>query len=296
MELILNINQYGYSAFLDSKADSFVLGLKGFCAGYEMSYEIDEFSRIEKYVHEKGKKLYISLNILANENTASELEKSMPFIKDLDVDGFVVSDFGILQIFIDHGLTNKVIFNPITTITNKYSAKISNELGINHVCLANELNIKDILEISNYTKGNVEILAHGYYQICNSKRPLLTYFINKHKKRGVQETNHYFIKEESRDYAYPIIEIDDDLFIYIDKQRCVLPYLKELISANISYLRIDTIFLEMEQINTIVDAYKDSIESLDNLEASLEKLKENTDSNYKCLDNISILKKEKENE
>ena len=52
----------------------------------------------------------------------------------------------------------------------------------------------------------------------------------------------------------------------------------------------------MEQINTIVDAYKDSIESLDNLEASLEKLKENTDSNYKCLDNISILKKEKENE
>ena len=296
MELILNIVQYGYSAFLDSKADAFILGLKGFCAGYEMSYEIDEFSRIEKYVHEKGKKIYVSVNILANENIASELEKEMHYIKDLDVDGFVVSDFGILQIFIENGLEEKVIFNPITTITNKYSAEISNNLGINHVCLANELNIKDILEISNHTKGNIEILGHGYYQICNSKRPLLTYFLKKNKKRGAQETNHYFIREESRDYAYPIIEIDEDLFIYIDKQRCTLPYLKELLNANVSYLRIDTFFLEIEQINVITEAYKNAIESLDNLEDSLSKLKENTDSNYKCLDNISLLKKEKDNE
>ena len=296
MELILNINQYGYSAFLDSKVDAFVLGVKGFSAGYEMTYELDEFARIEKYIHEKGKKLYLSLNILANEYTASELEKSMLFIKDLDVDGFIVSDFGILQIFIEHELTSKVIFNPITTITNKYSAKIANDLGIKHVCLANELNIKDILEISNFTKGNVEILAQGYYQICNSKRPLLTYFLNKYKKRGSQETDHYFIKEESRDYAYPIVEIEDDLFIYIDKQRCVLPYLKELINSGISYLRIDTVFLEMDQINTIIEAYKDALDSLENLEASLTKLKENTDSNYKCLDNISLVKKEKENE
>lgn len=296
MELILNINQYGYSAFLDSKADAFILGLKGFSAGYQMSYEIDEFSRIEKYVHEKGKKIYVAINALANETTASELEKSMIHIKDLNVDGFVISDFGILQIFIEHDLVNKVIFNPITTITNKYSAKRINDFGVNHVCLANELNLNDILEISKYTKGNVQILAQGYYQICNSKRPLLTYFLNKNKKKGAQETEHYYIQEESRDYAYPIIEIDDDLFIYIDKQRCVLPYLQELLDSGIEYLRIDTIFLEIDQIIAVTDAYKEAIDSIDNLENSLKIIQKNTNSNYKCLENISIVKKEKGNE
>jgi putative protease len=296
MELILNINQYGYSVFLDSKVDSFVVGLKGFCSGYEMSYELDEIPRIEKYVHEKEKKLYISLNSIMNEYTASELEKYMHDIKDLDVDGFVLSDFGALEIFMEHGLTDKVIFNPITTITNKYNANILNNYGINHVCIANELNIKDILEIASYTKGKIEILGQGYYQICNSKRPLLTHFLKKFKKKSASETNHYYIQEESRDYAYPIVEINDELFIYIDKQRSVMPYLKELLNANVSYLRIDTIFMEIEEINAIIEAYKDSIDDITNLESSLSKLKENTDSNYKCLDNISILKKEKENE
>ena len=296
MELILNINQYGYSVFLDSKADSFVVGLKGFCSGYEMSYELDEIPRIEKYVHEKGKKLYISLNSIMNEYTASELEKFMHDIKDLDVDGFVLSDFGALEIFMEHNLTDKVIFNPITTVTNKYNADILNKYGIDHVSLANELNIKDILEIANYTKGKIEILGQGYYQICNSKRPLLTHFLKKFKKKSSNETNHYYIQEESRDYAYPIVEIDDEIFIYIDKQRSVMPYLKELINANISHLRIDTIFMEIEEINTIIEAYKDCMEDISNLESSLSMLKENTDSNYKCLDNISILKKEKENE
>ena len=296
MELVLNINQYGYSVFLDANVSAFTLGLKDFCAGYEMSYEIEEISRIEKYIHEKGKKLYIAINKLMNENTALELEKQISFIKELEVDGFVISDFGVLQIFIENEMKEKVIFNPITTITNKYSAKSINELGIDHVCIANELNIKDILEISDYTSGNIEILAQGYYQIGASKRPLLTYFLDQYKKRGAKETSHYFIQEENRDYAYPIVEIDNELFIYIDKQRCILPYLKELLKHKVNYFRIDTIFLEIDQINSIIQAYSSALEDIESIESSLDLLSKNTNSNYKCLDNISIVKKEKENE
>lgn len=291
MELLLNINQYGYSAFLDSNVDTFILGFKDFCSGYLMYYELDDFPRICKYIHEKEKKIYASFNILANETKLQELEKIMNQIKNLEVDGFVISDFGILQLFIEHDLSSKIIFNPITTITNKYSAKIANDMGINHVCLANELNLKDILEISSFNNGNVEILAHGYYQIGMSKRPLLTHFLKKFKKRGVKETSHYYIKEESRDYAYPILEAGEDLLIYIDKQRAVLPYLKDIIEANVNFLRIDTVFLEIDQINTIVEAYNLALKDLNNIDTSLKMLKENTNSNFSCLDNISLLTK-----
>mgnify|MGYP003295299704 CR=1 FL=1 len=40
-------------------------------------------------------------------------------IKDLDVDGFVLSDFGALEIFMEHGLTDKVIFS-VGDFTKEY--------------------------------------------------------------------------------------------------------------------------------------------------------------------------------
>ena len=296
MELILNINQYGYSAFLDSNVDIFLIGMERFSKGYLMKYSLDDVEQISKYVHEKGKKLYLSFNTQANEYCINELEKLMPIICDLHVDGFVISDFGILQTFKEHGLTNKIIFNPTTLVTNKYNAKYYNNLGINHVCVANEINYKDILEIAKFTEGNIELLAQGYFQICNSKRPLLSLFLSQFKNNKSSETDHYFIKEENRDYAYPIIEVDDDLFIFIDKQRCLLPYLKELLTNNIKYLRIDTAFLEINEITTIVDVYKNAIENIESIEQGLDILKNNTNSNFTCLDTVSVLKKEKENE
>ena len=218
----------------------------------------------------------------------------MPEISKLDADGFVIADFGILQLFKEANLSSKVIFNPVTTITNKYSSKIANNLGINHVCVANELNLKDILEISKHTKGNIEVLAQGYYQICNSKRPLLSNFFKQFKIKNNSQS--YFIKEESRDYAYPIIELNNEVLVYIDRQRCILPYLKQIIDSKVKYLRIDTIFMSIEEIKLTIDIYNNAINNLNSLDYYLLQIENSTNSNLKCLDNISILKKEKNNE
>jgi len=296
MELILNVNQYGYSTFLDSNVDIFMIGIQDFSMGYLMKYSLDEIPSIAKYIHEKEKKLYLSFNAPLNQNSLNELEKLMLTISDLHVDGFVINDFGAFELFKEYNLTNKIIFNPTTLITNKYSAKYYNEFDIDHVCIANEINYKDILEIAKFTNGNIELLAQGYFQICNSKRPLITNFLKQFRNKQASETDYYYIKEESRDYAYPIHEVDNDLLIYIDKQRCLLPYLKELINSNIKYLRIDTVFLDINDINTIIEVYRSAIDDTSSIEKGLEILKNNTNSNFTCLDNISVLKKEKENE
>lgn len=294
MELLLNINQYEYTDFLTSNVDTLILALKDFSSGYQLSYSLSELKDIVKNIHNSKKKAYISLNIIANENQILSLELLMPEIAKLDADGFVIADFGVLQLFKEANLTSKVILNPVTTITNKYSSKIANDLGIDHVCLANELNLKDILDISKYTKGNIEILAQGYYQICNSKRPLLSNFFKQFKIKSNSQS--YFIKEESRDYSYPIIELNNEILVYIDRQRCIVPYLNQIIDSKVKYLRIDTVFMTIEEIKLIIDIYNNVINNLDSLDYYLMQIEKNTNSNLKCLDNISILKKEKNNE
>ena len=52
----------------------------------------------------------------------------------------------------------------------------------------------------------------------------------------------------------------------------------------------------MNEITTIVDVYKNAIDNVESIEEGLEILKNNTNSNFTCLDTVSILKKEKENE
>lgn len=293
MELILNINQYDYSMFLSSKINTIIIGIENFSCGYLKTYKLEDISKITKEIHLANKKIYLSFNIIASESTIKDLQNKMDMIKDFEVDGFVVSDFGIFQLFKENSLTRKIVFNPITNVTNKYSSKLFNEMGINHVCLANELNIKDILEVADYTSGNIEILAQGYYQICNSKRPLLTNFFKQFKLKST--SNHYYIKEESRDYAYPIMEVDNEIFVYIDKQRCILNYFKEIKNVNIKYIRIDTVFMDMDEINFFINLYDSIITNIENLQLAIDSVSKNN-SNLKCLDNISILKKEKNNE
>lgn len=293
MKLLLNINQYEYKEFLHSNVDILIIGIKDFSSGYLKTYDLNELKTIIDTIHKNNKLVYLAMNIIANEETINNLTINIELIKSFQADGYVIADFGFLQLLKEHNLIDKIIFNPVTNITNKYSTLIANNLGINHACLANELNIKDILEIANYTKGNIEILAQGYYQICNSKRPLLSNFFKNFKIKNTSD--YYYIKEESRDYAYPIIELNNEVLIYIDKQRCTLKYIREILDSKIEYLRIDTIFLSKEEIFLHVDNYSKLITNTISSEEAMQKISK-TNSNLESLDNISILKKEKNNE
>ena len=55
-------------------------------------------------------------------------------------------------------------------------------------------------------------------------------------------------------------------------------------------------FLDTNEINLYIDIYNKAINDNKSIEKSLRILKEKTNSNLNCLDNISILVKEKKNE
>lgn len=293
MKLILNMNNLNYKDFLTSNVDVIAIGLKGFCCGYLISYSLLEIKEIINDIHNHNKEIYLSANLIGNEEKINEFIDIVRELKELNFDGIYVSDFGFLQVLKENGLLNKVIFNPITSITNKYSLKIFNSFSLHHSCIANELNLKEVIETSNYNNGNLELLVQGYYQICNSKRKLITNFLKKFKIKSTSKK--YYIKEENRDYAYPIIEIENDLLIYIDRQRCLAPYFDRINETNPKFLRIDNIFLDKEETELIINTYHQLINNLITTKEAISILKD-TNSNFKCLENISILKKEKENE
>ena len=262
MELILKVNELGFLPYLNSPVDSFIIGLKDFCVNQNYSLSLKELSDSIEQIKESNKKIYLNTNILALEKDIKRLNKIMSKLSLLNIDGFIVSDIGFLNIFKKHNLADKVILDLHTYVTNKYSAKSLLNLGIKRVCIAKEITLDDIKEIAIFSEGNIEVLAQGFYPITYSKRTILDAYY-KNFKLNKQSDIHY-IKEENRESYYCVTQTNNNLAVYYDKQYSVFPYLKDLIESKVQYFRIDADFLDDSSIRKYISYYKKGIEAIKN--------------------------------
>lgn len=258
MNIILNTNSLGYKPFLDCPVDSFIIGLKDFCINQKYNLSIKNLPLIINEIKNKNKKIYISINDLLLEKKLSKFKKIFNQLILLDIDGFIVSDLGVLNVFIENNLQSKVILDLQTYITNKYSAKSLLDFGIKRICVSKEITLEDIKEISIYNKGNIEVLCQGYTSIAYSKRPILDCYYKKYKLNKNKET--HYIKEESRDNYYYLNQEKNILTVYNDKQYSLFNILPNLIESEINNFRIDANFLNEEEIKEYINYYRKGID------------------------------------
>lgn len=273
MNLILNTNELGYTPFLDSPVDTFIIGLRNFCVNQKFSIKINEITKTLKTFKEKEKRMYLSLNLFAKEKDIKKLSKIVPKLASLEIDGYIVSDLGILNLFKKYNLENKIILDLHTYVTNKYSANSLLELGVNKVTLSREITLEDIKDIASFNDANINVLVQGFVPITYSKRAILSCYYSKYKLKRTPST--HYIKEENRDNYYYLEESKNDLIVFNDKQYSLFPYLLELIDRNINSFQIDGNFLSKEQIEEYINLYNTGISLINSKKIKeYEKLKE----------------------
>lgn len=261
MELILNTNELGYMPFLNTSVDAIIVGLKDFCINQPFSLSTKELLTAIKSIKNNKKKIYLSVNFFATEKNILRFKKTLNVIKDFEIDGYIVSDLGVLNIFKNLGIQDKVTLDLQTYITNKYSAKSLINMGISKISLSKEITLNDIKTIANFNSGKIDLLVQGYYPITYSKRPILNCYLKNFKLK--RNNTKYFIKEESRQEYYPLIEEKNGLLVYNSKQYSLFNELPELIN-NVSSLRIDTIFLSEKEIKEYIEIYRKAIQFIEN--------------------------------
>lgn len=258
MEIILKVNEKGYKDFLNTDINSFIIGLKDFCHNQEFSLSINELPKCVKEIKENNKNVYLNINLFALERDLIKFKKIINKIIFLDIDGFIVSDLGIFNTLKKIGIANKVTLDLQTYVTNKYSAQSLLNLGAKRVCLAKEITLDDIIEISTFNNGNVEILAQGFYPITYSKRPILKCYYDNLKLKDNSNSLHY-IKEENRESYYMLKEDKKNLSVFYDKEYSIFNYLKILIDNKVTHFRIDTSYLKEETIKEYIIFYSKAI-------------------------------------
>lgn len=251
-------------------------GLRAFAG----NFEDDEIVKAMEYLHQHGKKGYVTLNIVANDSDFKNIDQFLELLVRAKVDGVIVSDTGMIYYIRKNFPSLNVHVSTQANVNNCYSAKFYADMGVTRIVLARELSISQIKEISKAVGDKVELEAfvHGAMCISYSGRCLLSnYMTGRDSNRGacVQACRwNYTIREVNKSEEYPIEEDERGTYILNSKDLCMIAHLKELKEAGVTSLKIEGRMKSDYYVASVVNAYRRALDNkndLQTLETELEK-------------------------
>ena len=238
------------------------------------NFSDEELEQAVKYTHEKGKKIYVAVNILARNNDFESLEKYLGFLQSIAVDAVIISDPGLVRLCAEKFKGLCVHLSTQASTLNKYSAKFWADNGVKRIVLARELSLKEIKEISDYCGAEIEVFAHGAMCISYSGRCLLSnYLSHRDGNRGtcVQCCRwEYEIREKSKadGQFLPVEEDARGTYIFNSKDLNMIDYLDLLHESGAVSLKIEGRMKSEYYLATVVNAYRRAIDAFEKFGAS----------------------------
>jgi U32 family peptidase len=231
------------------------------------NFTIEQLEEGIKFAHEKGKRIYITVNIIAHNEDLEGLPEYLATLQKLKVDAVIVSDPGIIKIVKETVPGLEIHLSTQANTTNYAAVNFWYEQGVSRIILARELSLKEINEIVKESppEMKLETFVHGAMCISYSGRCLLSnYLINRDANRG--DCAHscrwkYFLMEEKRPGEYlPVYEDEKGTYFFNSKDLCMIEHIPALIKAGISAFKIEGRMKGSYYVAAVVRAYRSLID------------------------------------
>ena len=257
-------------------------GLRAFAG----NFEDDEIVKAMNYLHQHGKKGYVTLNIVANDSDFKHIDQFLELLIRAKVDGVIVSDTGMIYYIRKNFPSLNVHVSTQANVNNCYSAKFYADMGVTRIVLARELSLNQIKEIALAVGDKVELEAfvHGAMCISYSGRCLLSnYMTGRDSNRGACVLAcrwNYTIREVNKTEEYPIEEDERGTYILNSKDLCMIKHLKELEDAGICSLKIEGRMKSDYYVASVVNAYRRALDNKNDIQTLEEELEKTSHRRY----------------
>lgn len=200
------------------------------------------------FAHLHGCKIYLTVNTLLKECELQELYSYLlPYYRQ-GLDAVIVQDIGVLN-FIREQFPNLPIHaSTQMTITGVQGAKFLEDLGVQRVVTARELQLHEIQNIANETQLEIESFVHGALCYCYSGQCLFSSMI------GGRSGNRGQCAQPCR-LPYRAIN-GNNLYLMSLKDICTLEYIPELVEAGISSFKIEGRMKKPEYVALVTAMYR----------------------------------------
>jgi putative protease len=235
------------------------------------NFSESELKEAVEYAHKKKTKFYVTVNILAHQKDLHGLENYLKYLGDIEVDGIIISDPGILVMAQNIIPGIPIHLSTQANVTNPGNAEFWQNQGVARLNLARELSLTEIAEIRRRLAApvQIEIFVHGALCISYSGRCLLSYyFTGRDANRG--ECAHpcryrYVLQEEKRPgQFFPVEEDEHGTYIFNSKDLCLLDRLPRLIDIGVDSLKIEGRMKSVYYVGSVVRVYRTALDYLVN--------------------------------
>lgn len=248
-------------------ADAVFLGGKMFnLRAGSNNFSDEELIEAVNYAHERGRRVYVTLNIIPHNDELEELPDYVKFLEKIGVDGVIVADLGVFQVVKENTNLNISISTQASN-TNWRSVKMWKDMGAKRVVLAREISLENIAEIRQKVPDvELEVFIHGAMCMAISGRCLLSnYMTGRDANRGdcAQACRwKYSLVEETRPgESMPVFEDEHGTYIFNSKDLCTIEMLDKILDIGVDSLKIEGRMKGIYYVSNAVKVYKDALNS-----------------------------------
>ena len=234
------------------------------------NFSIEEINEACEYAHKLGKKVYVTVNIVFQNDDYKGILDYLKELEKANVDALIISDPSIIKIIKDNKLNLNIHISTQFSTANIEVAEFFKDLGAERVVLARELSKKEIKEIIDKVGVEVETFIHGAMCSSYSGRCILSnYFTNRDANRGgcAQICRWDFdLYDEDK-----LIE-SDIKFTMSCKDLSMIEHIGEMIDIGISSLKVEGRMRSNYYIATVINTYRNAIDDYYNKKLTKEKI------------------------
>lgn len=233
---------------------------------YADNFDDNEIVEAVKYAHERGVKVYVTLNIFAKNADFDDLAAYLNVLEKASVDAVLISDVGIFD-FVKNHCNLKIHISTQANTTNKHAVKFWQDHGAERVVLAREVPLSDITEICACCPDvQIETFVHGAMCVSMSGRCLMSnYLANRDANRGecVQACRwQWQVREVGREDYMPVTEDERGTYIFNSKDMNMLAYLPEVLDAGVISLKVEGRMKSAFYVATVINAYRRALDAI----------------------------------
>ncbi len=255
-------------AAVDYGADAVYLGGKNFgMRSAPANFSCQELEEGVALCHRRGVKVYVTCNTLPRNQELPEMVPFLKFCQEAGVDGFILSDLGVLALAKEHAPQVERHISTQFGVVNYAAAQACFKLGASRVVLAREVPLSEIREIREKVDPRLELeaFAHGSMCVSFSGRCLLSnYLTGRDANRGQCAQpcrwEYTLVEKERPQREFEIFQEERGTYIFNSNDMRMIQHIPAMMEAGISSLKLEGRAKSAYYVACVTQAYRRAID------------------------------------
>lgn len=243
-------------------ADAVFIGGKRFSLRSRASnFDIPDIKEGVDYAKKYGSHIHVTINMLPHDEDLDGLKEYILQLEEVGVTAVICASVYIAKKVLALNTSMEVHLSTQQSTLNSLAVKFYEDLGIKRVVLGRELSIEEVVNVTQNSNVDIEAFIHG--GMCSNfsgRCTLSNYMTLRDANRGgcAQSCRwSYFVYENDE-----LISDPEVLYSQSSKDLMSAEYIKALIDAKVSSLKIEGRMKSLYYIATVVRGYRHLIDEI----------------------------------